>query len=98
MLGGQSSYLTAQFETKYRFTGVAASREINAMVFAGTTPFIATALVSVTGGSPVLVIVYVLICQLITIVSLLFVRRVSANRKAANDVAVEAQPGPSVAG
>ncbi|MEK8170074.1 hypothetical protein NKH77_10940 [Streptomyces sp. M19] len=50
MLGSQSAFLSELFATRYRFTAIAASREINVMILGGTTPFIATALVAASGG------------------------------------------------
>jgi MHS family shikimate/dehydroshikimate transporter-like MFS transporter len=67
MLGAQSAFLSELFETRYRFTAIAASREINVMLLGGTTPFIATALVAAAGGSPRLVVVFAVACQLLTI-------------------------------
>ena len=45
MYGAHSAFVSELFETRYRLTGIAASREINTMLLGGTTPFIATALV-----------------------------------------------------
>ncbi|NWL10330.1 MFS transporter [Paenarthrobacter nitroguajacolicus] len=67
MLGAQSAFLSELFPTRYRFTAIAASREVNAMALGGTTPFIATALVSAAGGSPWMVVVFVLTCLAVTI-------------------------------
>ncbi|MFD6792837.1 MULTISPECIES: hypothetical protein [Prauserella salsuginis group] len=39
-------------DTRYRFSSIAASRELNVMVLGGTTPFIATMLVEIANGSP----------------------------------------------
>lgn len=71
MCGAQSAFLTEMFPTRYRFTGVAASRELNAMLIGGTTPFIATALVAAADGTSALVVPFVVACQVITIVALL---------------------------
>ncbi|MBT2225227.1 MFS transporter [Nonomuraea sp. NEAU-A123] len=75
MLGAQSAFLSELFETRYRFTAIAASREINVMLLGGTTPFIATALVEAAGGSPWLVVVFAVACQLLTIAAVLLSRR-----------------------
>lgn len=45
----------------------AAAREMNGMLIAGPTPFIASALVAVAGGSPRLVALYLIACQIVTI-------------------------------
>ncbi|MFE2038678.1 MFS transporter [Streptomyces scopuliridis] len=73
MLGSQSAFLAELFETRYRFTAIAASRELNVMLLGGTTPFIATALVAVSGG-PWLVVLFVILCQLLTIFAVLYAR------------------------
>ncbi|MET7331241.1 MFS transporter [Nonomuraea sp. NPDC005650] len=75
MLGSQSAFLSELFETRYRFTAIATSREINVMLLGGTTPFIATALVQAAGGSPWLVIVFAVVCQVLTIAAVLMSRR-----------------------
>jgi MHS family shikimate/dehydroshikimate transporter-like MFS transporter len=51
MLGSQAAMLAEQFETRYRFTGVAFCRETAAAVAGGTLPFIAVFLTSRTGGT-----------------------------------------------
>jgi MFS family permease len=70
MLGAQSAFLSELFPTRYRFTAIAASREINAMALGGTTPFIATALVGAAGGSPWMVVAFVVTCLGLTIAAL----------------------------
>ncbi|GAA2448210.1 MFS transporter [Actinomadura vinacea] len=85
MLGAQSAFLSELFETRYRFTAIAASREINVMLLGGTTPFIATALVSAAGGSPWYVVVFAVTCQLLTIGAVLLSRTIR-HRPAPDDV------------
>lgn len=94
MLGSQSAFLSELFETRYRFTGIAASREINVMLLGGTTPFIATALVQAAGGSPWLVVVFIVVCQLVTIGALLAHR--SAEPGTGADVGDNRQSIPAV--
>jgi len=67
MSGAQGAFLSELFETRYRFSGVALTRELNGVLIAGPTPFIATALVSTAGGEPWLVAGYLLLCGLITV-------------------------------
>jgi MFS family permease len=55
------SFLTDLFPTRYRFTGVAAARELNGAIVAGPTPLIATALVAAAGGGIGLVVAFVLV-------------------------------------
>ncbi|MFJ7996244.1 MFS transporter [Streptomyces sp. NPDC096310] len=73
MLGSQSAFLSELFETRYRFTAIAFSRELNVMVLGGTTPFIATALVAVADG-PWLVVAFVVVCQALTLLALVLAR------------------------
>ncbi len=60
MSGVQDVFLSEFFETRYRYTGIAAAREMNGMLVAGPTPFIASVLVAVVGGAPWLVALYLL--------------------------------------
>lgn len=68
--GGQGAFLANLFPTKYRFSGIAVTREINSMTIAGPTPFIAAALVGALGGAPWLVAAYLIICGTVTVVAL----------------------------
>jgi MHS family shikimate/dehydroshikimate transporter-like MFS transporter len=72
MYGAHSAFVSELFETRYRLTGIAASREINAMLLGGTTPFIATALVQSAGGSPWLVALFIAASQLLTLLAVAF--------------------------
>lgn len=65
--GAQGDFLPALFHTRYRFTGVATAREVNAAVFAGPAPFIAAILVAAGGGKPWLVAVFVMVMGLLSI-------------------------------
>ncbi len=67
MSGAQGAFLAELFETRFRFTGIAAAREANSVLIAGPTPFIASALVTMASGQPWLVAWYLIVCQLITI-------------------------------
>lgn len=95
MLGAQSAFLSELYATRYRFTGIAASREINVMLLGGTTPFIATALVQAAGGSPWLVVVFLVACQMVTLVAL-GIARPAAEHVGFQDDSAPAQ-APSVA-
>ncbi len=70
MLASQSAFLAELFPTRYRFTGIAFTRELNVMLLGGTTPFIATALIAAADGKPTLVLVYVAVALGITLLSL----------------------------
>jgi MHS family shikimate/dehydroshikimate transporter-like MFS transporter len=75
MCGAQSAFLCDLFPTRYRFTGIAFSREVNAMLIGGTTPLIATALVAAADGTPALVVPFMIVCQVITALALIFAPR-----------------------
>jgi MHS family shikimate/dehydroshikimate transporter-like MFS transporter len=66
--GGQGAFLAELFDTRYRYTGIAIVREMNGVLIAGPTPFIATALVAAASGSPWMVAVYIILCQVLTII------------------------------
>jgi MFS family permease len=69
MSGAQGAFLSELFATRYRYTGIAVAREMNSVLIAGPTPFIASALVAMASGQPWLVACYIIVCQVITIVS-----------------------------
>lgn len=83
MAGSQAAFLSELFETRYRYTGIAGARELNAMLVAGPTPFIAIALVAAGGGTPWLVALYLIGCQLVTILALYLVRTASRQDRSA---------------
>ncbi|MGV8873013.1 MAG: MFS transporter [Rhodococcus sp. (in: high G+C Gram-positive bacteria)] len=72
--GGQGGFLTNLFPTKYRFSGIAITREMNSMLIAGPTPFIAAALVAGMSGAPWLVAAYLVICGTVSVIALSCVR------------------------
>ncbi|GAA5063748.1 MFS family permease [Thermocatellispora tengchongensis] len=65
--GPQGAFLAELFDTKYRFTGIVFCREISSVAFAGTAPFIATALVAAADGAPWGVAAYVSALSLVTL-------------------------------
>lgn len=71
MAGAQGAFLANLFPVRYRYSGIAFSRELNGALVAGPTPLIATALVLAADGSPRLVIVYVVCACILTIVGIL---------------------------
>jgi MFS family permease len=75
--GAQGAFLTRLFPTRYRFSGVAVSRELNGMLVAGPTPLIAAALVGMAGGKPTLVACYVILCGLLTVIGVFGIRKQS---------------------
>lgn len=82
LAGAQGAFLANLFPTRYRFSGIAMTRELNAMLIAGPTPFIAAALVTVAGGSPRWVVAYLMICCAATVVSVLAIRKSSGEADA----------------
>jgi MFS family permease len=80
--GGQAAFLVELFATRYRYTGIALTREMNGVLVAGPTPFIATALVAVAGGQPWLVALYVIACQVLTVIGVTFARPAEGTTRA----------------
>ncbi|OEV06019.1 MFS transporter [Streptomyces oceani] len=64
MLGSQAAMLPEQFDTRFRYTGVAVSREFAAALAGGTLPFVAAALTSLTGDTWALSTLMILLCGL----------------------------------
>ncbi|HAL38515.1 MAG TPA: MFS transporter [Polaromonas sp.] len=77
MAGAQGAFLANLFPARYRFSGIAIARELNGVVIAGPTPFIAAALVAYAGGRPTLVAVFVMACSALTIVSVWAIKHLS---------------------
>jgi len=75
MAGSQGVFLTNLFPTHYRFSGIAVSRELNGVLIAGPTPFIASWLVSLQDGRPTLVAVYLMLCCALTCISVFAIRQ-----------------------
>jgi MFS family permease len=73
--GGQGAFLANLFPTRYRFSGIALSRELNGMLIAGPTPFIASALVALSDGRPTLVAAYLIVCCALTVIAVLAIRK-----------------------
>ena len=79
MAGAQGAFLADLFPTRYRFSGIAFARELNSLLIAGPTPFIASALVAMSDGTPRLVILYLIVCCAFTVVSVWAARRRTVN-------------------
>ncbi len=69
MLSPQSSFFPELFDARYRYSGMALSRELSAPVAGGVAPFIATALLAWSGGEPWPIALYLILLCLITLVS-----------------------------
>ncbi len=61
------------FPARYRYTGIAVGKEINAALIAGPTPFIATALIAANGGDIWLVSLFSIACSLVTVIAVIAV-------------------------
>ncbi|NYG98381.1 MHS family MFS transporter [Schumannella luteola] len=70
MAGAQAAFLANLFPVRYRFTGIAVTRELNGVAVAGPTPLIASALVIAGGGAPYLVGIYIVGCCLLTVLGI----------------------------
>ncbi len=73
--GAQGAFLANLFPTQYRYSGIALSREMNSVIFAGSTPFIATALVGAAGGKPTYVVFYLMLCCILTLTAVQLAKR-----------------------
>ncbi|TNV10482.1 MHS family MFS transporter [Buttiauxella sp. B2] len=66
MAGPQGVLLANLYPTRYRFSGISVSRELNGMLIGGPTPLIAVLLVKLAGGQSYYVSTYLTICCLLT--------------------------------
>jgi MHS family shikimate/dehydroshikimate transporter-like MFS transporter len=64
VFGPQAALVAEMFDTRVRFTGVSAGREIGGAIFGGTAPFIATALLAATGSVSAIAVYIVVACVL----------------------------------
>lgn len=80
LASAQGAFLANLFPTRYRFSGIALTRELNSLIIAGPTPFIASALVSASGGRPVWVAAYLMLCCAVTAISIIIIRARSFER------------------
>jgi MHS family shikimate/dehydroshikimate transporter-like MFS transporter len=81
MAGAQGAFLANLFPTRYRFSGIALSREISGLLIAGPTPFIAAALVAAAGGATTYVSIYLCVCCAVTVVAVLAIQAKSIERE-----------------
>ncbi|MCP4561481.1 MAG: MHS family MFS transporter [Bosea sp.] len=80
LASAQGAFLANLFPTRYRFSGIAMTRELNSVAIAGPTPFIAAALVTAGGGKPIYVVAYLMLCCAVTAIAVLAVRSRSYER------------------
>ena len=69
MLGPQCPLLPELFGSQYRFTGVALSREVSAVLAGGLVPVIGAIFLGATGNSWVVLAVYSLVLSLISFIT-----------------------------
>lgn len=79
MAGAQGAFLANLFPTRYRFSGLAMSRELNGVLVAGPTPFIAATLVAAADGKPIYVAAYLMACCALTIIAVLTIQHRSVH-------------------
>lgn len=79
MAGAQGAFLVNLFPTRYRFSGLAMSRELNGVLVAGPTPLIAQALVGAADGRPTYVAAYLMACCALAIVAILIIQNRSVH-------------------
>ena len=82
LASGQCAFLANLFPTRYRFSGIALSRELSGLLIAGPTPFIASALVAAANGASTYVAAYLMVCCAITILAVLAIQSRSYERGA----------------
>ncbi|MBP0597037.1 MHS family MFS transporter [Herbaspirillum sp. LeCh32-8] len=80
LASAQGAFLANLFPTRYRFSGIAMSRELSSLLIAGPTPFIASALVSAADGKPDWVALYLMLCCGVTAVAVLVIASRSYER------------------
>lgn len=72
--GAQGAFLTNLFPVRYRFSGVAVSRELNGALVAGMTPLVAEALIRAANGGIHLAAAFLLACFAVTLGAVLAAR------------------------
>jgi MFS family permease len=82
LASAQGVFLANLFPTRYRFSGIALSRELSGLLIAGPTPFIASALVAAADGASTYVAIYLMVCCAITILAILAIQSRSYERGA----------------
>ena len=80
LASAQGAFLANLFPTRYRFSGIAVAREMNSLVVAGPTPFIAAALVSFGGGKATWVVAFLMASCAITALSVFAIHSRSFER------------------
>ena len=71
MLGAQCAHFTELFGNRYRYSGVALSREVGAMLSGGIAPILGIFLVGMTGGSFWVLAAYTIVLAILTLIGTL---------------------------
>ena len=72
MYGIQGAYFPELFSARFRYTGVAVSKEFAAVASGGVAPFIAAALIGWSGGAYWPIALYIVVLAGVTFVSTFF--------------------------
>ncbi len=75
LASAQGAFLANLFPTRYRFSGIAMTRELNSVLIAGPTPYVASTLVLAGGGKPTWVVAYLMLCCAATAIAILAIKR-----------------------
>lgn len=70
----QSAYFSELFEPKVRYTGAALGYNLAQMIFGGTAPFVATALLAATGGKTWAISIYMIAIACVSLTAVLFAK------------------------
>lgn len=71
MLGAQCAHFTELFGNRYRYSGVALSREVGAMLSGGLAPILGIFLVGIAGGAFWVLAAYTMVLAILTLVGTL---------------------------
>jgi len=71
MLGAQCAHFTELFGNRYRYSGVALSREVGAMLSGGIAPILGIFLVGMAGGAYWVLAVYTIVLAVLTLIGTL---------------------------
>ena len=72
--GAQGAFLANLFKTRVRYSGIVVCRESSGMLVAGPTPFVASALIALAGGSPKYVVTYLMVLCAMSFIAILVVK------------------------
>jgi len=69
IFGPMAAFIAESFDTKVRYSGVSLGYQMGAVLGGGLSPFVATALLACSGGASWSVSVYLVLCALISLLS-----------------------------